>query len=98
MFRLAVISDLHADLAMLEAALRHARAMECDLVVCAGDPVDGGVHADETIARLVAEGVTTIRGNHDRCAILRGGALMPGSLPLRLSGASMRFIEGLPLS
>jgi putative phosphoesterase len=98
MFRLAVISDLHADLPMLEAALRHARAMECDLVVCAGDLVDGGVQADETIARLVAKGIPTIRGNHDRCAIQRGGALMPGSLPLRLSDASMRFIDELPLS
>jgi len=97
-FRLAVISDVHADLAMLEAALARTRALGCDMVVCAGDLVDGGVYADETIARLVAERIPTIRGNHDRCAIQRGGALMPGSLPLRLSEESMRFIEKLPLS
>jgi putative phosphoesterase len=98
MFRLAVISDLHADLAMLDAGLALARTLGCDRVVCAGDLVDGGVYADETLARLAAESISTIRGNHDRCALQRGGALMPGSRPARLSQESIRFLEGLPLS
>jgi putative phosphoesterase len=98
MFRLGVISDLHADLTLLDAGLALMSRLGCDRVVCAGDLVDGGTLADETLARLRDEGIATIRGNHDRCALQRGGALMPGSLPARLSDASMRFLDGLPLS
>jgi predicted phosphodiesterase len=73
--KLGIFSDLHADLAMLDAALGRIRAMGCDTIVCAGDVVDGDVFPDECIARLEADGIPTIRGNHDRWALEHAGEL-----------------------
>ena len=56
MFRLAVISDLHADLPMLEAGLALTRALGCDRVVCAGDLVDGGVHDNQGLIGVIEQG------------------------------------------
>ena len=73
--KLGIFSDLHADLAMLEAALGRMRALGCEQIVCAGDIVDGDVFPDECIARLAADGIPTIRGNHDRWALEHAGEL-----------------------
>ena len=70
-FRLGVITDVHADLGALQAALTHLADLGVDLVVCAGDIVDGGDEPDEVVALLRAHGVVCIRGNHDRWALAR---------------------------
>jgi len=67
--KLGIISDVHADLPMLEAALPRICELGCDLVVCAGDVVDGDSFPDEVIARLAKDQIQTIRGNHDRWAL-----------------------------
>jgi putative phosphoesterase len=99
--KLGIISDLHADLEALDAALARARELGCDLVVCAGDLVDGGVFPDEVIARLAAERIPTIRGNHDRWALERArGDESPEMFGggWDLSDETMRFLAGLPRS
>ena len=70
-FRLGIISDLHADLGALQAALDHLDHLAVDQVVCAGDVVDGGDQPEEVIALLVERGIPTILGNHDRWALMR---------------------------
>ena len=89
-FRLAVVSDVHADLYALRDALRQIDAMGCDAIVCAGDCVDYGVFADETLDLLAQRAIPTVRGNHDRWA-LDGDYRSGGGSDL--SRASRRFLR-----
>ena len=95
MFRLAVISDVHADVHALVDALRQIEAIGCDAIVCAGDVVDYGLFPDETIALFVQHRIPTVRGNHDRWAVdpksVAGGSW-------DLSSASRKFLSKLPTS
>ena len=75
MTKLGIISDVHSDLPMLDAALRRMRELGCDIIVCAGDLVDGDVFPDEVVARLRDDKIPTIRGNHDRWALEHAGKL-----------------------
>jgi predicted phosphodiesterase len=88
--RLAIISDLHADVHALGDALRMIDAMGCDAIVCAGDTVDYGLFPNETLALLAERKIPTVRGNHDRWA--RDGDHRSGSAS-DLSRASRRFLR-----
>ncbi len=68
--RIAILSDLHANLPFAEAAVRRARMHACDRIVHLGDAIDLGPWPGETIDFLIAEGVEMIRGNHDEYPIL----------------------------
>ena len=70
---LGIITDVHADLAALRAALDHFDAQGVDNIVCAGDIVDGGDQPEQVIALLRERGIPCIRGNHDRWAVMRHG-------------------------
>lgn len=96
MTRLAVISDVHADLRALEDAFACIERMGIDRVVCAGDLVDYGFFPEETIRLLRDRGVPCVRGNHDRWALGRPGEPpKPATKPL--SPEALAFLEGLPL-
>lgn len=67
--RIAILSDVHANLAALEAVLRHAEAENAtDAFWCLGDTVDYGPQPRECVARLRELGVVMVAGNHDRAA------------------------------
>lgn len=66
--RIAFISDVHANLEALEAALGRIRELDVDRVVCLGDLVGYNADPDACVARLRAQGVTCIAGNHDQAA------------------------------
>jgi len=70
--RIAVLADVHGNLAAFEAALAAARRAVPDLLVVAGDVVNGGPdsRACWTLAR--AEADLLLRGNHERYAMDRG--------------------------
>ncbi|MEA2676637.1 MAG: hypothetical protein QOJ81_778 [Chloroflexota bacterium] len=65
--RIAVLSDIHGNLPALEAVL--AALKPYDAVWQMGDIVGYGPQPDEVVARLMAEGATGVRGNHDSAAI-----------------------------
>jgi predicted phosphodiesterase len=65
--RIAVLSDIHGNLPALEAILANLRPY--DAVWHLGDVVGYGPQPDEVVARLVAEGATGVRGNHDAAAV-----------------------------
>ena len=65
--RTLVLSDLHANLSALDAALEAAKA-HWDSCVCLGDIVGYGPDPNEVTARLRELGAETIRGNHDKAA------------------------------
>jgi putative phosphoesterase len=89
-YRLAVISDVHADLHALQDALEQIDGIGCDEIVCAGDLMDFGLFPEETLALLMARGVPCIRGNHDRWST------KDGARGWDLSHASAAFLAQLP--
>jgi putative phosphoesterase len=70
--RLVIISDIHANLAALEAVLGDMPA--ADGVVCCGDLVEYYDQPNEVCALVRDRGITCIRGNHDAYVT---GALSP---------------------
>ncbi|MSP02666.1 MAG: metallophosphoesterase [Acetobacteraceae bacterium] len=64
--RLAVISDIHANLAALEAVLADIRGRSVDATVNLGDCVGGPLWPRETWDLLTSLALPTVRGNHDR--------------------------------
>lgn len=65
--RVAVLSDIHANLAALDAVL--AAVPSVDEVWQLGDIVGYGPEPDEVVARLRDIGARGVRGNHDAAAI-----------------------------
>ncbi len=72
--RVAIFSDVHADVHAVQDALKQAARLGCDAIVCAGDLVDYGLFPEETIALLRERRIPCIRGNHDRWAVGIGRA------------------------
>ena len=67
--RIAIISDVHSNLAALEAVLRHAEAQGAtDGLWCLGDTVGYGPQPSECLYRLRDAGAKLVAGNHDRAA------------------------------
>lgn len=90
--RLAIITDVHADVHALRDALAQIDQLGVDLILCCGDLVDYGLFPEETLTSLRERRIVTIRGNHDRWA------LQPGSdtSAWDLSPASVAYLELLP--
>jgi predicted phosphodiesterase len=65
--RIAVLADIHGNVLALEAVLQDLRQRGgADLVVNLGDCVSGPLWPRETMERLEALNLPTVRGNHDR--------------------------------
>lgn len=65
MNRVAVITDIHANLPALEASLEAIEQMRPDAVYCGGDLVGYGPHPNEVCALIQERGIPTIYGNYD---------------------------------
>ena len=64
--RVAVLSDIHANLVALDAVLRDAGRV--DAIWHLGDVVGYGPEPDAVVERLTAAGAVGVTGNHDRAA------------------------------
>ncbi|MBI5381726.1 MAG: metallophosphoesterase family protein [Opitutae bacterium] len=64
--RIAVLADIHGNLAALEAALAEVARLQPDRVVVAGDVVDGCPDSLACWERVRALGCPLLRGNHER--------------------------------
>lgn len=102
---IAVLSDVHANLAALEAALRLAEARGADAVYGLGDVVGYGPDPGPCVDLLRAHAAGCVLGNHDEAVALERGV---ASLPLdgqeavarhrsMLSEAQRAWLRGLPL-
>jgi hypothetical protein len=69
--RVAVITDVHANLPALEAALARIDTLGVEAIYCGGDLVGNGPHPNEVCALIEDRGIPTIYGNYDY-AIARG--------------------------
>jgi putative phosphoesterase len=109
--RAAVITDIHGNLAALEAALEAIEAIGVEDVYCGGDLVGYGPHPNEVCALLEDRGIPTIYGNYDYaigrdltdcgCAYItaRDRALGQESVDWTLAHTDARaktFMRGLP--
>ena len=105
--RIAILSDLHANLPALKAVLDHAGPVN-DLF-CLGDLVDYGPQPKEVISEIRQRATQTLRGNHDQALAYDmdcGCALVfrPLSLETRayhktlLGPEDIAYLRALPLS
>ncbi len=67
--RIALISDVHANLVALEAVLADADARGAEAVWNLGDTVGYGPDPNGVVARLAEAGAVSVLGNHDAAAI-----------------------------
>lgn len=67
--RIALLSDVHSNLAALDAVLAHAIGERYEAVWHMGDLVGYGPDPDAVVARMIAEGARCVMGNHDAAAV-----------------------------
>ncbi len=70
--KLALFSDLHANLHAFNACLAHAREQGASKIAVLGDLVGYGANPGEVVDRcmaLQAQGAIVIRGNHESLAL-----------------------------
>jgi putative phosphoesterase len=65
MERVAVITDIHANLPAFEAVLEALERTDVDAVYCGGDLVGYGPHPNEVCRLIERRGIPTIYGNYD---------------------------------
>jgi predicted phosphodiesterase len=103
--RIIVVSDIHANLAALEAILEHAsQGGAVDGVWCLGDTVGYGPQPAACIAALKAAGAVWVAGNHERAATGAIGVeeFNPDAAAAalwtkgRLSDTEAELLDGLP--
>ncbi len=63
--RIALFSDIHANLPALEAVLGDMDARKPDAIYCLGDLVGYNIWPNEVIEAIRNRGIATIAGNHD---------------------------------
>jgi predicted phosphodiesterase len=69
--RVLVISDIHANLAALEAVLEDARKFDYEAVWCLGDIVGYGPEPDQCVSRIRGLKPSIVVGNHDWAVVDR---------------------------
>jgi putative phosphoesterase len=92
--KIGVISDVHGDVAALEAVLDRLDRLGIDKIVCAGDIVGNGPESDAAVELVRARAIPCVRGNWDGWAAGRG---RPGQPRAPISGAAWDAL-GLGLS
>jgi diadenosine tetraphosphatase ApaH/serine/threonine PP2A family protein phosphatase len=100
--RIAVVSDVHANLPALDAVIEAVGRV--DAWWHCGDVVDYGPHPDEVVARLRDLGAQGVLGNHDAAAL--GSSVLEWFNPYaqvaclwtreRMSPATRAWLEALP--
>ncbi|MES2483156.1 MAG: metallophosphoesterase family protein [Pseudomonadota bacterium] len=108
--RLALLSDLHANLRALNACLAHARAAGATRYAVLGDLVGYGAEPAQVVqvvAELAQSGAPVLAGNHD---LLAAQGLPPANTPQRedeigaawthdqLTPAQREYLRSLPLT
>lgn len=77
--KIALLSDIHANLHALRAVLDEIRGMDIDRIVFAGDTVGYGPHPAECVQLVREAGGESVLGNHDFYAIT--AKRHPGAIP-----------------
>ena len=109
--KIALFSDIHANLPALEACLAHMDAHQPDAVYCLGDLVGYNVWPNEVIDTIRQRGIPVIAGNYDEgiglnsdscgCAYKTEEDRVMGKISIAytnetVSEASRGYLRGLP--
>ena len=63
--KIALFSDIHANLPALEACLKNIEEQKADAIYCLGDMVGYNIWPNEVINEIRKRGIPTIAGNYD---------------------------------
>ncbi len=104
--RIAVISDIHGNLAALESVLASIRNTGADKVICLGDIVGYGARPNECVDLIKDRKIPTVMGNHDQAAVGRGNLAYFNTYArqaiiwtmTQLKDEEKRFLSGLELT
>ncbi len=107
--RLALMSDLHANLHALQACLAHAREQQATHYAFLGDLVGYGADPGavvDLVMGLADEGALVLKGNHDDMAARPPGTCAQPTLGEttarwthdQLDAAQRSFLDGLPMT
>jgi len=106
--KIAVLSDIHANLHALEAALKDARRRGAKQFLCLGDTVGYGAQPEECVQLVRSIGAVTVKGNHDAWVLQADAEPGVEAAPtvglglkhsrLKLSAESQHWLRGLPYS
>lgn len=105
--RLALLSDIHANLQALDACLAHAQAQGADQLAFLGDLVGYGAQPRAVMLRimeLAGQGALVVKGNHDELAVHpRTDQKTLGETTAQwthdeLDEAQLAFLDALPLT
>ena len=105
--KLALLSDIHANLQAFDACVAHARAVGAQRFALLGDLVGYGadpVAVLQGVMQLAKEGAIVLQGNHDEMAVTPDGAnkTLGGSTAdwthAQLDDAQRNFLAALPLT
>ena len=103
--RLAILSDLHANLHAAQRCVEEAERRGADVICCCGDVVGYGGLPVETLALVRERCAVVVQGNHDAAVAFGDGLeILPpdgGAAAAyhreRLSEADLDWLGGLPL-
>ena len=105
--KLALLSDIHANIQAFDACLAHARTQGAEQFAILGDLVGYGADPAAVVQRaqaLVAEGAWIIKGNHDAMAVTPPsqvntvGDSTAGWTHAQLDAAQLKFLDQLPMT
>lgn len=91
--KIAAISDIHGNLAALEAVLDDIEREPVDAIVNLGDILSGPLQPAETADLLMARGFPTIAGNHERQLLKLHGSGAPHNLESSDGYAAAKLAE-----
>lgn len=97
--RLAVLSDIHGNLAALEAVIEDFGRRAVDAVVNLGDSLSGPLLPCETARLLMAQNWVQLAGNHERQILTlqpQGGDPSDAYAHAQLGAAELDWIASLP--
>lgn len=95
---IGLISDVHANVANLRRALALLREQGADVILCAGDLVDGASEGDAAAQLVKAEEIPCVQGNRD-FSLSRGRRANPHRAASDdLSDDTLSFLRALPLT
>jgi diadenosine tetraphosphatase ApaH/serine/threonine PP2A family protein phosphatase len=104
--KLALLSDIHANIQAFDACLAHARDQGAQQLAILGDLVGYGADPAavvQTAQALVAQGALLIKGNHDAMAVAPPthvrtvGETSAAWTHAQLDASQLRFLDALPL-
>ena len=63
--KIALFSDIHANLPALESFFENVKLEKPDAIFCLGDLVGYNVWANEVVNKIREKAIPTLQGNHD---------------------------------